>query len=150
MSCTAYASAKTGEIPAMGRAVSTHHVLQRRAGEEILLLEAQALACVGVVVGVQHTADIFGGVPLAHGSGIFLGVEQIEIECLERLGLPQTQCIDGFHSVADDRRVVRHGAHGLPAELHSDGILLPAYSMASQSAASHRRSLSGSHPQNTA
>ena len=117
---------KMGEIPAMGRAVSTHHVLQRRAGEEILLLEAQALACVGVVVGVQHTADIFGGVPLAHGGGIFLGVEQIEIECLERLGLPQTQCIDGFHSVADDRRVVRHGAHGLPAELHSDGILLPA------------------------
>ena len=39
---------KMGEILAMGRAVSTHHVLQRRAGEEILLLEAQALACVGV------------------------------------------------------------------------------------------------------
>ena len=106
--------------------VGVHDILQRGAGEEVLLLYAQALSLPGGVVGIKHAGDVLGPVFLRQGTGIVLLVERVEIKLLFGLALPESQRADIFREIADDGRVVGHGQHGLIGEPDPDRVLLAA------------------------
>ncbi len=117
---------KMTEVASVRRLVGGQQGLQRGAGKEILLLEPQAPAGVGAVVRVQHGGDRLGLVPAAEGFAVLLPVERFKIQRFRRLRLPQPQVADRAPAVPDDRHVVGHRPHALPAELHADLFLLAA------------------------
>ena len=130
------------EVLALGAHPAAHDVLQAGAGEEVLLAQAQLLAVLALVVGVEHARDVFGLRALLDRGAVIAGVELAEVEFLDRGGVPQAQGVDGAVAVAGHRHVVGDGldvavadpAHaglaarvvvelGLPAELHPLGVL---------------------------
>ena len=69
----------------MVRQVAADDVLQRRRGEEIFLLEAQLLAGLGGVVGVEDAADALGPHLLGHGLHVVAAVERFEVDQVAEL-----------------------------------------------------------------
>jgi len=61
-------------------------VLERAGDEEVLLDEAELLAALGVVVGIEHLGDGLTGVLVAHRLLVTAAVEGLEVEILGRLG----------------------------------------------------------------
>ena len=98
--------------------VAEQDILQRRGGEEVLLLEAQFLARRRGVVRVEHARDVLDRVLLLHRQRVLLVVEEFEVELRQRRALPQAQRADVARAVADDGHVVGDGAHGLVGEGH--------------------------------
>src|SRR5262249_4617002 len=88
------------------RAMNPNHVLQRAAHEEILLLQAQDLALGQLIVWVKHLRDILRLHLVGNGAVVVAMVKGGEIERLDSLGLPKTECVTRTHAVAEDRRVV--------------------------------------------
>ena len=80
---------KTGEVLAVLGNVVIHHGLQGCGDKEVLLANAQYLALVGGVVGVEHAADIHDALAIDNGLRKTLGVEGVVIEFIDGLGLPQ-------------------------------------------------------------
>ena len=117
---------KMGQVIAMGHLVGAHHILQGSGGEHILLLDAQALALPGGVVGIQHTGDVLGLVLLLQSPQVVLVVEGIEVQRGLRLALPQAQGVDVVGAVADHGHIIGDGQHGLVRELHPDGVVVAA------------------------
>src|SRR5262249_46268275 len=72
------------------------HVLQRARDEEVLLSEAQTLACLRLVVWVKNLGQGFRFDLLVYRAVIVAVVEVREIEGLNRLPPPQAQCVAGF------------------------------------------------------
>ena len=118
--------AEAVQIAVAGRLVGAQNVLQRGAREEVLLLDAQALALARGVVRVEHARDVLGAVFLREGALVVLPVEGIKVELPLGFALPQAQRGHIVGLVADDRRVVRHGEHGLVGKAHLHGVLLAA------------------------
>ena len=103
-----------------------HNVLQRRAGEDILLLDAQALALPRGVVGVEDAGDVLGLVFVFERLIVVLCVERIEVQLLLGFALPETERADGLGVVADDRHIVGYAVDGLVGELDFHGQLIAA------------------------
>ena len=116
-------------------------ILERRGGEEVVLLEAQHLALVMAVLRIENLGDHLGQLPFLHRAGIVTAGEGSQVDALRRTGRPHAQRVDRLGIVADDRDVVGHGDDGLvilqlgkelavhpmlldmTAEVHLDGIL---------------------------
>ena len=113
-------------VRAVLRAVVAQDILQRGAGEDILLLDAQALALPGRVVRVEHAGDILGLVLLFQCLDIVLGVEGVEVQLLLCLALPQAERTDSRGLIADDRHVVGHAVDGLVGKVDLNGQLVAA------------------------
>jgi hypothetical protein len=95
------------ERPVFGQ-VLRQHVLQARADEEILLLEAQFLALRRRVVGVQDARDVLRLDVLGRRLGVPAGVEGFDVERRDRAPGPQAQVVDGRAAVAGNQLVEAH------------------------------------------
>ena len=103
-----------------------HRVLYGRGGEEILLLQAQLLALVAVVVGIEDLGDDLRQLALLHGLGVLAAVEVQHVDLRHGLGGPGAQEVDLGAVVAHHGDVVGHGLHGLVvqvAEHHAPALL---------------------------
>ena len=65
--------------------VDADHVLERAGDEEVLLREAELLADLRLVVGVEDLADRFGNDLLVDGLVVVADVEGLEIEGFDGL-----------------------------------------------------------------
>ena len=88
-------------------------VLQRGAGEEIMLLQPQLLALQMVILGIEHLADNGGQLLFLHGLGIIAAVEGGKIQRLGGMGAPHAQRVHRFAVVARHRHIIGHGLHGV-------------------------------------
>ena len=95
---------------ARGRGLEAcNHVLQGRRHEKVLLLQAQQLALLGGIVGVQDGRD-FGGLARRRRRLFEAAiVEGGQVQLGHRLGLPQAQVANGGGAEAGDGHVVRLG-----------------------------------------
>jgi hypothetical protein len=95
------------EVIAVLRGVFTDDVLEARGHEEVLLAQAEDLTGAGVVVGVKYAGDVLGDLARLDGVEIAAFVEELEVEFLRRVGLPETKRVDVIHAVTDDGRIER-------------------------------------------
>ena len=84
--------------------------------EEILLLQAQGLALVVVVLGIEHLADSVRHGSLLRRLQVLALTEQLHVDGLGAAGLPQAQGVDVVGVVAGDLHVAGYG--------HNAGIVL--------------------------
>ena len=68
------------EILAIGAHPLANHILQAGRSQEILLAQAQFLAALGGIVGIEHHGDVFRHILGAHRLGVASRVEILEIE----------------------------------------------------------------------
>ena len=109
------------EVPSR-RLAAVHDVLQRGAGHEILLPEAQDLPHHRVVVGVQNVGDL-GRVEVLVCLDFPLHlVEGSKVERLNGFRLPEPERVDDAVAVAEHGHVVGNGAHRLVGEPDEDGV----------------------------
>ena len=66
---------------------SADDILQRSRGEEVLLLESQQLAGIGVVVGIKDLRDVLAVVLILAGFVITAFVERDKVKALFRFRL---------------------------------------------------------------
>ena len=64
------------------------HVLQGAAHKEVLLLEPQAAALVGAVIGIEHLGEGFGAHLLLHGAVVIANIECIKIKAFGGVSPP--------------------------------------------------------------
>ena len=76
--------------------------------QHILLLDTQALALPGGVIGVQNTGNILCLILLSQGAQIILIVERVKVQLFLCLTLPQTQRTHIVCNIADHRHIIRH------------------------------------------
>ena len=93
-------------------------VLQRSAGEEIVLLQAEHLAFIVPVFGIQHLADRLGQLNLFGGLHIAAFTEAVQVQLLRAPGGPHAQRVHHRCVVADHGHVVRHRFHGVVVAGH--------------------------------
>jgi len=68
--------------------VNAHHVLERARHEEVLLLEPQDLAGLGLVVRVEHLGEVLADDLFLHGTQVVAHVERLKVEGLAGRGFP--------------------------------------------------------------
>ena len=86
----------------------------------IYLFQPQFLAFKHVVVGVQHTRDIFGQISVNHRLNIIPVIEIRQIKTVGRACRPESHCVDGAVAIPRNRRVIwnrQHRLRTLPSEL---------------------------------
>mmetsp|Transcript_1100 Transcript_1100/g.3068 ORF Transcript_1100/g.3068 Transcript_1100/m.3068 type:complete len:926 (+) Transcript_1100:706-3483(+) len=94
-------------------------VLHGGGHEEVLLLQAQLLALVRAVVGVQHGRQRLGALLGQDGGHVVAGVERLQVKLLGGLGRPQPQVDAVARAKPGDGVVVRDRGHllaGVPLE----------------------------------
>jgi hypothetical protein len=97
--------------------MALQNALQRGRDEQVLLLEAQALAARMVVGGVEHLGDRLGHGVLLERADVVAAREGRHVEALGQLGAPEGELVDGLAVPAGDIHVVRDGHDGLVADL---------------------------------
>ena len=100
--------------------VLAHDGLDGGGDEEILLLEAEGLALVVVVLGVEHLGDGLRHGPLLHRLQILAGGEQVHVHRRGAVGVPQAEQVAVLGAVAGDLHVLGHGQHHI-----IPGVLYP-------------------------
>ncbi len=95
--------------------VLAHDILRGGGDEEILLLEAQGLALDVVVSGVENLGDDLGHGALLHALDICALGEEVHIERVGTLGVPEAERVDLLSSVARDQHIARQGDDGVIA-----------------------------------
>ena len=95
--------------PAVLLQVAAQDVLERGGGEEVLLPEAELLAGGRGVGRVEDAGQRIGAVALGERAGVVAGVEGVEADRVDRVGLPQAQGVHPLRPPADDRGVVGGG-----------------------------------------
>ena len=93
--------------------IPPHDILQRRRGQEKLLLQPQFLALIGGVIGVKHAAKGPCQSFRFRRRRIIPPVEPLKIKQRRRLRAPKPQRVGPFALPADHRRVMRRGQHRL-------------------------------------
>ena len=88
-------------------------VLHRGGGQEILLLEAQLLALLVVVLGIEHLGDDLHQLLALGGLDVLAPVELLHVDGLGGAGRPGAQHVDHVAVVAQHGDVVGHGLHGV-------------------------------------
>ena len=92
--------------------VLAHDVLRAGRDEEILLLETQGLALDVVVGGIEHLGDDLGHRALLHAFDVLALGEEVHIQRVGAVRLPEAQGVDALAVVAGDQHVARHGGDG--------------------------------------
>ena len=100
---------------AVARAVGAQDALRRRGDEEILLADAQGLALDVVVRRVEHLRDDLGHRALLEALDIAAGGEEIHVEVVRAVRLPEAQGVDAPVAIRRDEHIARHGQHALIA-----------------------------------
>ena len=118
--------AEAAQVAAMGNFEGPDHILQRRGGQDVLLLNTQALTVPGGIVGVQHTGDVLGLILGVQSPQVILRVEGVEVQLFLGLALPQTQGAHILGVIANDGHIVRHGQNGVIGELDLHGVVVAA------------------------
>ena len=85
---------------------TAQHVLQAAADKEVLLLEPQAPAFIGAVVGIEHFGDRFRVDLFFHRPVVIADVEGVEVEGFGRIGAPEPQPITGVHPKAQHGHIM--------------------------------------------
>ena len=116
---------KEGIIAAMPCPVAAEQVLQGRADQHVLLLDAQKLPAAARVVRIEELRDVLRAVFVARGLGVLLRVEQGKVDFMQALALPQAQGSDVLCAVTDDRHVVRDGPDVSGFHGNGDGQIVP-------------------------
>jgi hypothetical protein len=105
----------------LGLLEPSHDVEERGSTPEVLLLQAQFLAALQAVVGVEDRRDGLGTLLVRHGLLILSRVELGEVELtMRRLTRPQSQVVGCSCSIARDRSIVRNGGHDLSVLPNTD------------------------------
>ena len=117
---------KVAQIVAVGALIVAQDILQGSGRQHILLLDTQALALPGGVVGIQYAGNILGLVLLSQSTQIVLIVEGVKVQLLLSFALPQTQGADVFGTVANDGHIVGNGQHGVVGEKDLHGVVVAA------------------------
>ena len=94
-----------------------HCGLHAGGHEEILLAQAQFLACHMVVVRIKDFRQGVRQIFLLHRLVIVALVEGIEGKIIDRLGIPDPEGIDHIVAVSHDRKVIGNRAYSLAALL---------------------------------
>ena len=101
--------------------------LHRGGHEEVLLLQPQGLALVVIVLGIQHLGDHVGHGPLLAGAEILALGEQLHVDGLGGLGVPQPQGVHVVGVIARDLHVAGHRQHaGIVLMHHHQVAVVPA------------------------
>jgi hypothetical protein len=109
----------------LGLLEAANDVVQRGGDPEVLLLQAQLLAPLKVVVGVEHGADGLGALLVSNGAFVVAAVELLEVKLsARRLAGPQAEVVGGGGVVAGDGHIVGHGLNGLAALPVGDGLAI--------------------------
>ena len=82
-------------------------VLQRRADEEVLLLQSQTLTFFRGVVRVQHRRDTLATLLRLDRAVVITGVKRGEIELVRWLTTPQSHIVCVVRAIARNRGIVR-------------------------------------------
>ena len=98
------------------------HVLQRRRHEEVLLLETQLLACVVVIIRVEHLRDLEGALAGSQRCSILAFVELAKVKFCVGHCRPQAQRVGVQRVVPRDGNVIRN-SHDHLGTKERDGIL---------------------------
>lgn len=98
---------------AVGTHIFCHSLLHGSGDKEILLLQAQFLARIVVVVGIEHLHDISRQVLLLHGLLIIALVKGIQLETHHRLRVPDPQGVHDMVAIAHDGQIKGNGIDGL-------------------------------------
>ena len=88
-------------------------VLNRRGGQEILLLEAQLLAFLVVVLRIQNLRDGLDQRTILVRRSVIAAVELDHIDGRDGAGRPGAQHVDHVAVIAQDRHVVGNSLHGV-------------------------------------
>ena len=96
--------------------------LQGRGHQEVLLGQAQELALVVVVGGIEHLGDDLGAGGLLHGLEILALGEQVHVEGGGLHGLPQPEHVHALAVIPGHHHVVGHRPD-LPVVVVGDGAL---------------------------
>ncbi len=128
-----------GEVLPVGAKVAlvgAEDGLQASGDKQVLLLQAQNLAVLAGVVGIEDRRDgLDVGAELVR-LGVVSGVERVEVEVLlVGLGAPEAQTVDLLGAIANDGHVVRDGAHLLAALLGepvATSLVLVAHDLAAK------------------
>ena len=129
---------------AVARAVGAQDALRRRGDEEILLADAQGLALNVIVRRIELLGDDLGHRALLHALDIVAGGEEVHVQIVRAVRLPEPQGVHTGVAVARDEHVARDGQHALiafqlavvvavivplrlhvAAEAHLDRVLVP-------------------------
>ena len=92
-----------------------HHVLGGGGDEEVLLLEAQGLALDVVVRGIEHLGDDLGHGALLHALHIVALGEEVHVQRVGALGVPEAEGVDLLAAVAGDEHIPGDGDDGVIA-----------------------------------
>ena len=84
--------------------------------EEILLLEPEFFPLYMVVAGIKDLADRTGNVVLFHRLLIIAFIKGVQMEDLDRFGIPDPQGIDETVAVTDNRHIVRNSLNLVAAD----------------------------------
>ena len=94
-------------------------VLQRGGREEEFLAEAEFLAGIALIAGIEDAGDGFGADAFALGALVVAAVESVELQRGDGAGGPEAERVGVATAAADDGRVVGDGEDllaGMPGE----------------------------------
>ncbi len=97
------------------------------AGEEILLFQAQALSLLGAVIRVQDGRNAFRQSLFLHGCRIFLLVEKLKTEWVNRFRLPEAERVDCLSPITNHRHIIRDSIDVLVAQNDKYFFIFPAH-----------------------
>lgn len=89
--------------------VTADEVLQGGRSEEILLAQAQLLACGGCIAGIKNLGYRPGAHPVHQCANMVAAVEHVELKRVRRARRPKPERIDMGPAPAGDWRVIGHG-----------------------------------------
>ena len=106
-----------------------HCLLYGCGDEEILLFQAQLLACVMVVIGIEHVHQVSGQILLLNRLAVVTLVKSVQTEACHGLRIPDTQGIHNAVAVSHDGKIVGNGSHCLITLLHEmiSAVLVAVY-----------------------
>src|SRR5699024_9187068 len=99
----------------MGLFIFLYGSLHGSGDKEILLFQTKLLTSHVVVVRVEHLTDRSCQVLLLYRFLVLSLVERIQVKVVDRLRIPDTECVYDMVAVTYDRHVIRHGADTLVA-----------------------------------
>ena len=82
-----------------------------------MLLQAQLLALVVVVLGIEHLGDDLAELLFLQGLHILAPVELLHVDLLGRAGRPGAQHVDHGAVIAQYRHIIGHGLHGFIVQM---------------------------------
>ena len=88
-----------------------HDILSRSGDKEVLLLQAQGFAFNMIVSGVKDLGDNFCHGPVFHAGHIFALREEVHIQRIDRVGIPETEGVDIIASITCDEHIAGDGSY---------------------------------------